>query len=675
MATRSTPGSARSGGSGTPPLHTPRATPIRDRAQSVSTLALDRLNSLTKSQPSAQMVCLMFVAGHDDLLEREIAADESGQYEHLRGTPKALLPAAKGHEDTILGRWWREVNSRNQFADVYLITNANKYKHFERWATAVGFPVENIVNDGTTTNAGRLGAATDLDLVLRAKGISGVDVMVLAGDMLFSQGFDISGVQRFFKVCGGDVAIYYDLEADEDATKRGLVDVDAASSRVTALHEKPHPVGVQIASRHASVVFYVLRAATLESLPAFLEATPEAKQRTFGRYLSWLVADKGVDLYGMKLPTAFDLIGQTSLAQYAACTERVARSSEEATSSSPITKRAFARVGLLGNPSDGFFGKTISVSVSNFWAEVSIVASARLRLVPHPLNDPNEFGSLADLHGISRKEGYQGGLILLQATCKRFYEHCSRSGIALAKRNFTLRYTTNVPRQVGLAGSSAIITATLQCLMGFYGLSEAEIPKVLQPSFVLSVEMDELFIQAGLQDRVIQTYEGCMFMDFERSLVEGRGYGEYERIPTSNLPYLWLAYLADPSNSGKIHSDVKARWKSGDERIINGMAKFGKLTDQGRAALLAKDWTELGRLMDANFALRRELYGDACIGDAALAMISVAQSAGVPVKFPGSGGAVVGMCESDEQRRQVRSLYEDQGYVFVALEPHEPSEE
>ena len=46
-------------------------------------------------------------------------------------------------------------------------------------------------------------------------------------------------------------------------------------------------------------------------------------------------------------------------------------------------------------------------------------------------------------------EGYQGDLILLQATCKRFYEYCSQAGIALAKRNFTLRYNTNVPRQVG----------------------------------------------------------------------------------------------------------------------------------------------------------------------------------------------------------------------------------
>jgi glucuronokinase len=191
---------------------------------------------------------------------------------------------------------------------------------------------------------------------------------------------------------------------------------------------------------------------------------------------------------------------------------------------------------------------------------------------------------------------------------------------------------------------------------------------------VLSVEMDELFIQAGLQDRVIQCYEGCMFMNFERSLVEGRGYGEYERLPVANLPYLWLAYLSDPSNSGKIHSNVKARWLAGDPVIHEGMKRFAQLTDEGRTALLDKDWPTLGRLMSANFALRRQLYGDDCIGQAALAMIAVAQEAGVPVKFPGSGGAVVGMCESDAQRQHVRELYESRGYVFAALVPHEPSQ-
>ena len=239
-------------------------------------MAVDKLKTVSAPQ-HPQMVCLIFVAGHNDLLLHEIAADSTGRYERLQGVPKALLPAV--HSDavqpgeqeptTILGRWWREVNSRHLFNECYLIVNAHQYKYFERWATANGFPIDNIVNDGTTTHDGRLGAAADLDLVLRAKGLTGVDAMVIAGDMLFSQGFDISGVQRFFRLRGGDVAVYYELNPGESAETRGLLEVDPSSARVTALHEKPHPDG--ISSRLASVVFYVIRASTLEMLPNFLE--------------------------------------------------------------------------------------------------------------------------------------------------------------------------------------------------------------------------------------------------------------------------------------------------------------------------------------------------------------------------------------------------------------------
>lgn len=41
------------------------------------------------------------------------------------------------------------------------------------------------------------------------------------------------------------------------------------------------------------------------------------------------------------------------------------------------------RVGLMGNPSDGFNGKTIAMSISNFWAEVTLVESQTL--VKHTL--------------------------------------------------------------------------------------------------------------------------------------------------------------------------------------------------------------------------------------------------------------------------------------------------
>ena len=45
---------------------------------------------------------------------------------------------------------------------------------------------------------------------------------------------------------------------------------------------------------------------------------------------------------------------------------------------SPIRSKSYARIGLIGNPSDGFYGKTISMSISNFWAEVTIVESEKL---------------------------------------------------------------------------------------------------------------------------------------------------------------------------------------------------------------------------------------------------------------------------------------------------------
>ena len=160
--------------------------------------------------------------------------------------------------------------------------------------------------------------------------------------------------------------------------------------------------------------------------------------------------------------------------------------------------------------------------------------------------------------------------------------------------------------------------------------------------------MAELCIQAGLQDRVIQTYEGCMYMDFAQALLEERGYGEYVRLPIEHLPPLWLAYLSDPSNSGKMHNDVKSRWLQGDEEVLAAMRQFGALTDRARAALDGKDWKGLAEAMSANFALRRRVYGEAALGEANLKMIAVAEEAGLPVKFPGSGGAVVGMATTEE---------------------------
>ena len=70
-----------------------------------------------------------------------------------------------------------------------------------------------------------------------------------------------------------------------------------------------------------------------------------------------------------------------------------------------------------------------------------------------------------------------------------------------------MTYETNIPRMVGLSGSSAIITAAFRALLRFYRLSitdDLKIDEASLPQVILDVEMKELGITAGLQDRVIQ---------------------------------------------------------------------------------------------------------------------------------------------------------------------------
>ena len=47
-----------------------------------------------------------------------------------------------------------------------------------------------------------------------------------------------------------------------------------------------------------------------------------------------------------------------------------------------ITAHAYARAGLVGNPSDGYFGKTISFTIRNFRASVHLWESHHFEIKP-----------------------------------------------------------------------------------------------------------------------------------------------------------------------------------------------------------------------------------------------------------------------------------------------------
>ena len=76
----------------------------------------------------------------------------------------------------------------------------------------------------------------------------------------------------------------------------------------------------------------------------------------------------------------------------------------------------------------------------------------------------------------------------------------------------------------------------------------------------------------------------------------------------SNLPPLFLAYSPNPSDSGRIHSNVKQRWLNGESEIVEGMKFFRNLVDQAKEAIEQSDWSKLKDVMNANFEQRRKLY-------------------------------------------------------------------
>ncbi len=304
-----------------------------------------------------------------------------------------------------------------------------------------------------------------------------------------------------------------------------------------------------------------------------------------------------------------------------------------------IRKRAYARAGLVGNPSDGYFGKTISMILRNFSAEVSLYEWDRIEIVlTHEAR--RQFRSGHELARDVRLHGYSGGTRLGIVTFKKFVEHCRRQGLPLHDRTFSIRYQSNIPRQVGLAGSSAIIVATLRCLMEFYGV---EIPQEVQPTLALSVETEELGITGGLQDRVVQVYETLVYMDFSRERMrqqQGLPCGVYEPLDPSLLPPLFLAYSADVSEPTEIfHNDLRGRFLHGEPAVLQAMSTCAELAEQGRAALMARDYARLGQAINANFDVRRSLCR---LPAEHTRMVDVARSVGATAHFAGSGGAVVG---------------------------------
>src|SRR6185295_15129850 len=145
-----------------------------------------------------------------------------------------------------------------------------------------------------------------------------------------------------------------------------------------------------------------------------------------------------------------------------------------------ITAHAHARAGLVGNPSDGYFGKTISFIIRNFTATVHLWESPHFEIMPTH-GDLATFDSVGAFLRDQKLHGYYGGMRLIKAAIKTFHDYFRKQGTDLPDRSFTVSFKTDIPRLVGLSGSSAIVAAMFRCMMKFYGV---DIPRQILPTIL-----------------------------------------------------------------------------------------------------------------------------------------------------------------------------------------------
>jgi glucuronokinase len=319
------------------------------------------------------------------------------------------------------------------------------------------------------------------------------------------------------------------------------------------------------------------------------------------------------------------------------------------------------RAAVIGNPSDGYFGKTIAFLFSNFEAKVQLYQTPELEIQPQRL-DITRFNSIGDLVDNVNLSGYYGGIRLLKATIKVFYDYCRECNIVLDPRNFTIRYNSNIPLRLGLAGSSAIITACMKALISFYGVA---IPKPILANLVLSVEDKELGIAAGLQDRVAQAYAQPVYMDFNKTIMNKQGFGNYEVLDAALFPNMYIAFRKNLSEGTEVlHNNLRARFNIGEKKVLEAMDQWAGYTENFREALLKQDYQTMHDLINANFDLRRSLIP---ITKGNIEMVETARSAGASAKFTGSGGAVIGTYKDEDMYlRLVKAMAEKK---FEVIKP------
>ena len=275
-----------------------------------------------------------------------------------------------------------------------------------------------------------------------------------------------------------------------------------------------------------------------------------------------------------------------------------------------VTFSAPGRAGIIGNPSDMYGGCVISCSVP-VRNRCTIEESVKW-LLPDDTR-------------------------LWDAAIQRFP----------VEGKYKVTWETDVPRSSGLSGSTALLAATLACILTVRG---EELPDDMRmfAELVRDIELREAGIVCGYQDAYMCVLGGLSFLDFHgKHPIDSGPLGSL--IP-AELPGQFLLVTTGVERlSGSVHGPIRDRWLSGDEAVRENMRELANLA---RVISVNKDIDVLAEAMTRNYQIIQELGGSGddidrlvqeCLDNGALS----AKLAGA-----GMGGTVIALCDDPAELQQ-----------------------
>lgn len=190
--------------------------------------------------------------------------------------PKALLPVGGlPMLDRVLGSL-----ASVQPNEIYVVTNSRFAPHFRRWAAErpTGQPDVTVVDDGTASEADKLGAIGDIAFVLEHERVDD-DLVVVAGDNLFSD--DLAGFGAFCRERDAPVVGVHDVGDPEQMSKYNVIEIDE-EGRITYFEEKPR----QATSTLTGIALYFYPRHVLPLIRRYVAEGNNPDQP--GRLVQWL---------------------------------------------------------------------------------------------------------------------------------------------------------------------------------------------------------------------------------------------------------------------------------------------------------------------------------------------------------------------------------------------------